>query len=270
MPQPPTAPDFTLRGGHYVVIGAGQGIGAALCRAIAGLGGSVTAVDREERLASAIADETGGRGACCDATDAAALTELLISLDDDRPFHGAVDVVGAASRRHPRDFDAAGWRKELDVNLSHAATLGTVLAPRMAERPDGGALVFVSSAITPYGTHVTPAYHAAKAALSSWVRSLAVSFGPDGVRANAVCPGPTLTPRMAAGWDEATRAAVRDRTAIKRIAEPDDIAAAAVFLLGPAARCITGVELFVDGGAAVRDPYYGDPANASFADDIAR
>lgn len=73
---------------------------------------------------------------------------------------------------------------------------------------------------------------------------------------------------MAAAWDDSTRVAVADKTALKRLAEPEDIAAAVVFLLGPAGACITGVELFVDGGAAIRDPYYGDPANASFADDV--
>lgn len=115
---------------------------------------------------------------------------------------------------------------------------------------------------------MTPAYAAAKAALVNWVQSLAITYGPAGVRANTVSPGTTHSERMARVMGEEGVAGFASRTALKEINRPDDVAAAIAFLASPAARMITGHDLVVDGGTRARDPWYGDRGDASFADDV--
>lgn len=251
---------FDLEGKHFIVLGAGQGIGAACARGLHSLGATVMSVDRDASLAESIAAELGGPWLAADATSEAGIGEVIAAAKDALGrIDGAVDVIGRGSRVAIEDLDTAAWQAEFDVNLGHAYLLGRHLAPVLAEQGDG-VLIFISSVVSEYGTHVTPAYHAAKAALVSWMRSLAVTYGPRGVRANAVSPGGVLTERMKGHWEAsgASLDEVLKPTALKRLAEPSDVAAAVAFLASPAARMITGQAIVVDAGTTVRDPFYGD------------
>ncbi|MGH2937312.1 MAG: SDR family NAD(P)-dependent oxidoreductase [Solirubrobacterales bacterium] len=254
---------FGLEGKRFVVCGAGAGMGAASARAIRGLGADVLCVDRDPELAEAIADEIGGRWLAADLTTVEGAEEVGRAAEG--TVDGLVDVIGGASRKTIDDLDPETWDRDFDVNLRHAYLLGREFAPRMADQEDGGTLIFIASVVTEYGTHVTPAYHAAKAALVSWVRSLAVTYGPSGVRANAVSPGVTKTARIEEHLKASATALdlVIKTTALKEFQVPEDVAGAVAFLAGPAARMITGETIAVDAGTKVRDPWYGDSQDES-------
>jgi NAD(P)-dependent dehydrogenase (short-subunit alcohol dehydrogenase family) len=176
-------------------------------------------------------------------------------------------VIGRAVRGTVDELDLGGWREVFRLNLDHAYALAHLLGPRLAAQ-GGGTLTYVSSVSARYGAFPTPAYVAAKSALNSLVRTLATTYGKDGVRANTVSPGVTISSRMVRlmGEDGAARWAAR--TALKRVNEPSDVAAAIAFLVSDAARTITGHDLVVDGGTSARDPFYGDRGDASLAEDM--
>lgn len=255
---------FRLDGLGFLILGAGQGIGAACARALSSLGAQVLCVDRDPELARSIAEDVGGGWHSVDVTDEESVIDLMsVAASRLDRLYGAVDIVGAALRRPIPELDSVSWDQEFNINLRHAYLLGRHLGPRLADQ-GGGSLVFIASTVSTYGCHLTPAYHASKAALVSWVKSLAVTFGPSGVRVNAVSPGAVVTPRMSSHWEApGMLEAVQARTALKRLADPSDIACAVAFLSSPAASLITGHELVVDGGTRVRDPYYGDSLDES-------
>lgn len=260
---------WDLDGKAFIVVGAGNGIGLAISEALAQLGARLACVEVDAGRAAQVAETVGGVPVVVDATTSEGVaTAIEAAYDAFGHVDGAVDILGRATRATIDDLRPEAWDAEFDMNVRHAYLLGHLLGPRLAQG-GGGSLTFIASNSAHHGNHVTPAYAAAKAALLSWVKSLAATYGPAGVRANAVSPGVTLTDRMSAiiGPDlpQWTRL-----TTLKELNRPADVAAAVAFLASPAARTVTGHELLVDGGTGVRDVYYGDPQDSSFADDVYR
>ena len=259
---------WSLDGKVFMIVGAGNGIGLHTSRAFAELGARLLLVDASAEHAERAAGDTGGVPFVADATDAtdlAAAIEKTVSTFG--RIDGAVDIVGRATRSSIDSLTEEDWDHDFQLNVRHAYLLGHQLGPRLAAG-DGGSLTFIATVAARYGSFVTPAYSAAKAALINWVQSLAITYGPAGVRANTVSPGTTHSDRMARVMGEEHVAGFASRTALKELNQPQDIAAAAVFLATPAARTITGADLVVDGGTSARDPWYGDRRDASFADGL--
>lgn len=148
------------------------------------------------------------------------------------------------------------WRLMLDVNLKGAAYCCKAVLPTMMKQ-HSGAIVMVSSAYAVVGRPEMPLYDAAKAGLLSLTRSLAVAYGKEGIRVNAVCPGLTITDfheKLAAARGETPqelRARSKGYALIGRPAEPYELAAAIYFLASDEASNITGQSIFVDGGLSV-------------------
>ncbi|NGO67506.1 glucose 1-dehydrogenase [Streptomyces boncukensis] len=244
-------------GYSVLVTGAGQGIGEAAARRFAAEGARVLVTDREaaraERAAAGIG-EAGGTAEpyACDVTDDTAVEAAVA-----RAVHafGGLDVlVNNAYACHPdpalfEATDPAHWYEDIDVTLHGAQRCVRAALPRLAAAPDGrGAIVSVGSvnAERHFGNH---AYSAAKAALASLTRTLAVSCAPRGVRVNLVEPGTVRTP----AWESRPHALERAARhyPLGRVGEPGDIAAAIAFLASRDAGWITGVTLPVDGGLLV-------------------
>jgi len=236
-----------LDGRVFVVVGGGQGIGHAACRALAAAGARVVCTDVSRERAEAVAAETGGEAAVADATDDADVARLFQGA---RARHGAalagfVDIVGMADLRPLREMTPAAWDRQQDIVLRQAFH---VLRHGAEALPEGGAAVFVSSLAGLRSLANQGVYGIAKAGLNHMVAVASHEYGPQGLRVNAVAPGLVRTPRVEAAFGSALMARITDAVPLRRANEPEDIANAILFLLSDMARCITGAVLASDGG----------------------
>lgn len=244
-----------LDGRGVMVVGAGQGIGRQTCHALASAGASVFCVDNQEDLAKEVAEEVGGIPWVADAR---ARDEVERSVAEARRqlgrIHGLVDIVGMARYVDALSTTEEDWDWTFDIVLRHAFLYAQAAGRAMAS-DGGGAMVFVASVsgLTSAPRHAP--YGAAKAALMSWVRSLAVELGPSGVRANAVAPGVVWTPRISGLLGERGREVQSANAPLRRIALPADVAGAVLYLCSDLASYVTGQTLVVDGGVSAKFPY---------------
>jgi 3-oxoacyl-[acyl-carrier protein] reductase len=241
-----------------LVTGAGSGIGAAICRRLAGPGvGLLVHTGSHRERADAVAADCAAKGAACrveignlaEAALPARLVEAAASA------FGRLDAVvanaGFADRRKIGELDDAGFERSLDVMPFGLFRLATAAAPLIGKSPSGR-IVAVSSFLAhvfKLGGDAFPASAAAKGGMEALVRSLAAQFAPTGATVNAVVPGyiqkdaQTHSALDPAGWQRAL-----DRVPLGRLGQPDEIAAIVEFLLGPNAGYITGQVMHVDGG----------------------
>ncbi|HEY8217620.1 MAG TPA: SDR family oxidoreductase [Acidimicrobiia bacterium] len=244
-----------LDGRRFVVLGAGQGIGAETVHALASAGARVGCVDIEEERARAIAASVDGFPLIGDMTQRPDAERVMAEADADLGgVDGIVDIIGMARYASLIEVTDDEWDWHFDIVLRHAF-LATQIGGRVLSAEGGGTMVVVASVsgITSAPRHA--AYGAAKAGLMSLVRTAAVELGPAGVRVNAVAPGVVWTPRVSEYLGEEGRASNAANTPLRRIADPADIAAAILFLSSDLSAFVTGQTLVVDGGVGAKFPY---------------
>jgi NAD(P)-dependent dehydrogenase (short-subunit alcohol dehydrogenase family) len=248
---------FDLTGSGVLVIGAGQGLGAATSRVLSAYGARVLCVDLDKGLAEAIAAEVGGVPWSGDVTDEAQALELVETATNELGgIDGMVDVVGGALFKPLAELTLEDWDGQFQRNLRHAFVLGREVGARQAAS-GGGSIVFISSIAAFYGGRLHAAYGASKAALLAWTKALAQEYGPAGVRVNAIAPGATSTPRNRRRWSEdpSVERETADATLLKRVGQDWHIGAAALYLTAPAGGNVTGQCLTVDGGTLALEPF---------------
>jgi meso-butanediol dehydrogenase/(S,S)-butanediol dehydrogenase/diacetyl reductase len=231
---------------EVLVTGGGSGIGAVMAQRFAAEGASVVIADIRGEVATQTAAEIpGARAVTLDVADAVGVREVIESLDKvDVLVNNAAFTVDTPLA----EMTAEGWQREIDVTLTGPFLLSQAVLPLM-ERAGHGAIVNVSSvnAMTYLGNE---AYSAAKAGLLSLTRSIAVKYGPQQIRCNAVVPGTISTPiwqrRLAVDPEVFDR--INKWYPLGRVGTPEDVAAAVLFLASDEAAWITGVSLPVDGG----------------------
>lgn len=233
------------------VTGAAMGIGLATVERFAAQGCQVVLADITpdlEQTARAF-DNTGSLAVACDlrSTDSVAA-----AVDAAIKRFGRIDILANVAGIYPAgnlvDTDDAFIEEILDVNLKGVMRTCRAVLPHMLAR-GGGSIVNVSSGAARKGLRGLTAYSASKGAVESFTRALAVEVGPT-VRANVVAPGVTGSPKVRANMTgpDAEKAVSRG-TPLRRIAEPDEIADAIVYLSSDQARFITGETLSVNGGS---------------------
>lgn len=247
-----------IEGRIALVTGAAGGVGRAVTELLTREGARVIATD----LPSATAAMTGpARIEPLDVTDAAAVDALFDRMEiEEGPIDLAVSVAGVLSTTLVHETTEAEWRRVFAVNADGVFHLGRAAARCMGPR-GRGAFVTVSSNAAGVPRHAMSAYAASKAAASMFTRCLGLELAPRGVRCNIVAPGSTLTPMQTGMWaDDGGAAAViqgspstfKAGIPLGKLATPQDVAEAVVFLLSDRAAHITMTDLYVDGGATLR------------------
>jgi NAD(P)-dependent dehydrogenase (short-subunit alcohol dehydrogenase family) len=161
---------------------------------------------------------------------------------------GVVNLAGASVGDAIERITDEDWDAAFAINATAPMRLCRALVPRLRST-GGGSIVNVSSPVALQGARKV-SYAASKAALLGLNAALARALGRDGIRVNAVLPGPTLT-RMTADWDEAKQKRIGQSTALGRLCRPEEIAGVVSFLLGPDSSFMTGAVLDVTGGALI-------------------
>ena len=241
-----------------IVTGAGSGLGRATAHALAQAGAIVAVTDIDGEAAGTVTDEIGGNSATAHTLDITKDDEADSVVEDIFDRYGRIDILvnnaGIGLRLPTVDMDTESWHRVMDINLNGHFYCARAVGRRMV--PAGsGAIVMVSSimGLTGGGMYPNPSYHATKGAIVNLVRSLGVEWAPNGIRVNAVAPTyvrTNLTDSML--QDEKTLQYILDNTPMNRLGEPDEIAAAILFLVSDAASLITGHTLPVDGGWVAR------------------
>ena len=240
-----------LAGRTALITGAASGIGAAAARIFAAEGAIVLICDVAD--GSPVVGEitaAGGQAAAyqCDVADPAAVQELAeAALARFGPVHVLFNNAGTERDDGPSHLvDPVAVDRILAINLQGMFHTCRYLIPAMIEA-GGGAIVNTSSIGGLVGTAGHHAYVASKGGIIALTRALAVTYGRQGIRANAICPGPTrsgISARLGPEWERERAEAIP----VGRIAEPSEIAMAALFLASSEASFVTGAVLAVDGG----------------------
>lgn len=245
-----------MKGKTVIVTGASSGIGEAAARLLAREGANVVLGARRagllEQHAAGIRAEGGSALAVAGDVEQEDYHARLVERAIERfgRLDGAFNNAGITGDLGPVPaMDSATWHKVIGVNLTSAFYAAKHQVPALLSG-GGGSIVFTCSFVGhTIGLPGMGAYAASKAGLIGLVQVLAAEHGPAGLRANALLPGGTLTPM--AGDDPGFHDAVRAMHALKRMAAPEEIARAALFLLSDAASFITGTALLADGGNSI-------------------
>ena len=237
-----------------IITGGGSGLGRVLAHRFAGEGASVIVADMVAQRASAVAGEITGAGgtALPQTADVTSAADVEAMVGAAREAFGPADIlVNNAAKATDADFldlTEEAWDEEVAIALKGTFLCSQAVLEDMVKNRSGVILnISTVNALAYYGNE---AYSAAKAGVLNLTRSLAVRYGPVGVRANAIAPGTLRTPT----WEERRQKdpAVFERLAkwypLGRVGEPEDVAGAALFLASDEAAWISGAVLPVDGG----------------------
>jgi NAD(P)-dependent dehydrogenase (short-subunit alcohol dehydrogenase family) len=236
-----------------VITGAASGIGRAMARRFSAEGARLVLADLSDEAGQSLAEELGGRYVHVDVTDAVGVDALFATAVE---AFGGLDIVCNNAGISPPDDDSIleteldAWRRVQEVNLTSVYLCCKAAIPLLLER-GGGSIINTASFVAVMGSATSQiSYSASKGGVLTMSRELGVQFARQGIRVNALCPGPVNTPLLQELFAKDPARAARRLVHIPmgRFAEPEEIAAAAAFLASDDASFITASTFLVDGG----------------------
>ncbi len=241
----------TMHGRRILVVGGVSGIGRATVRQFVEAGARVAVLDRDDwRDANdGVAPSFATRADVCSLAEVdagvAAAAAAFGGLD------GVVYCAGVDLLAKLADTSDEEWDRIFDINVNGAMRVCRAALRGFA--PEGGSIVLVASAAALRPLADRTAYCASKAALVMLAKTLAAELAPQGIRVNALCPGAVETPLFRTSFEDApdpnaSRAEIEERYALRRIADPEEMAGCIVFLSSAASSYVTGAALAADGG----------------------
>jgi len=235
-----------------IVTGAGQGIGLDICRQLALQGASVVLNDIDEKLTSSAIDKIKNEGGNCigitgDAGNISFINEMVkTTVNTFGKLTIAIANAGITLYADFFDYTPDSFNKVMQLNLGGSFFLAQAAAKQMKEQGTGGSILFMSSVVGHQAHKNLAAYAITKAGLEMLAKNLVIELSPYNINVNAIAPGATLTERTMNDNDyEKTWSRI---TPIGKPATTNEIANAALFLVSPASRHITGQSLIIDGG----------------------
>lgn len=247
---------FRLDGRQAFVLGAGSGIGRESARALAAQGAEVVCADRDLPAAQETAESIGATAYRLDVLDRAAIAQAATEFRD---VETLVFTPATNVRKRLLDYSSDEYDRVISLNLGGSFDLIRAFGENMVRRSSGSIIGFSSirHLVVEPGQGV---YAASKAAIVQLLRTAAAEFGASGVRANAVAPGVVDTPLTKQIKDNPEwYDAYAQKSALRRWAQPEELAGAVVYLASDAAKYVTGTVLYVDGGWTAVDGRFDPP-----------
>lgn len=248
---------FSLEGRVALITGATRGLGAAMVRRFTAAGARVAIThrgsDRNTELSAGLMEEVGSDRLAVMKADAASREEMNDAVEQVNNTFGTVDILilnAAATEKLPWDqITVENWDLMMEVNL-RGAFVGSLAVVDGMRAQGYGKIVTVGSVMSTFGDPRSLHYVTSKGGLVSFARSLSRAEGANGIRVNCLIPGAILVERdIEEGAEpERTLARMKEVQALEYLGKPEDLAAAAHFLVSPASDFITGQVLTVDGG----------------------
>lgn len=237
-----------------MVTGAGRGLGAAIATGFAEAGADVVIAARTESDLTAVAEQIGRSGrrahiVVADLADPAACAALAdVAATEFGRLDIVVNNVGGAMPTPLLDTTPEALTRAFDFNVANAHALVRAAVPIMLDTADGGSIINITSTMGRLPGRAFAAYGTAKAALAHYTRLTAMDLCPR-IRVNAIAPGSIATSALeVVAADDTLRGALEKATPLRRIGDPADIAATALFLASPAGGYLTGKVIETDGG----------------------
>ncbi len=263
LPNPTYEGNYMLKELHFkgeavVITGGGAGIGQACAEALAELGASIVVAGRTEATLKTTEAKVRALGRDCltVVTDVSKEDQVAALAQAVQARFGGVKAIvnnaGTNYRSPIAELGTEKWREIMGVNLDSVFFMCRAFIPLLlkAERPS---ILNVASSFGVIGNPQMPVYCATKGAMVNLTRQLAIDYGPQGLRVNSVCPGPTLSPRVKGYLDagQTSRAKLEEQVKLGRLAECSEIANVAAFLVSDAASFVNGATVVVDGGQTI-------------------
>ncbi len=250
-----TNPLFDMTGKVALITGSTKGIGRSIAEEMARCGARVVISSRKAEVCDQVAGELTAQGfeAIAIPCHVGRKEDLQNLVDKTIAAWGRIDVLVCNAATNPvygptQEMTDEAWDKIMDTNVKGSFWLTQMVLPGMAERGEG-AVVMLSSIAGLRGNTVIGTYGVSKAAEAALARNLAVEWGPKGIRVNAIAPGLIKTDFAKTLLEDPVRVKrAEEKTPLRRIGDPVDIAGLAVFLSTPASAYITGQVIVADGG----------------------
>ncbi len=250
---------FRLDGQRALVTGGTSGIGEATARILLQAGARVVIAARREARGAEARERLSAYGEVhFFPADVGDEDTVRLLLERTVEALGGLDILvngaGVTTYKHVPDLSVAEWTGILDTDLTGVFLCSREALPHL--RRSRGVIVNIASFLAFRAGHaLAPAYNAAKAGVVALTRTMAVTYGPEGIRVNAVCPGLVPTELNRSLWEKYTDEQwdrIRQMYPLRRVGTPEDVAYAVLFLASKEAGWITGASLLVDGGLTAR------------------